>query len=195
MQSKIHPFISKCPCTNFKKLSPSRVVHSTFPSSICLSFRCSFIYSHPTRQLCQILVMYPSDSIHSFIFCPLIHSCIPPSYHAFIHSFFHHYVLSSTYQYIYLFILPFTNTFNLSSIYHLPIHLSIDPFTSNDSSLHFSTHTAIHLSTLPSFHSSFHHSIIYPPIQSLLSSIFTSFDPSKHSLPLYPCCPHQEIPH
>ena len=49
-----------------------------------LSFRHSSNYSHPTRQFSQILVMYPSQSIHRLILCPLTHSSIPPSYHASI---------------------------------------------------------------------------------------------------------------
>lgn len=102
--------------------------------------------------------------------CPLIHLSI----HLFIHP-------------------SFTSTFNLSPICLLPIYLSIDPFSSNDSCL--STHAAIHLSILPYINFSFHHSIMHPSIQSLLWSLFTSLDPSKHPLPLYPCHPHQEIPH
>ena len=120
-------------------------------------------------------------------FCPIpTHVLIGMK--SFIHTFTH---LS-----IHLFIHPsLTSTFNLSPICLLPIDLSIDPFSSNDSSFCLSTHAAIHLSILPSINFSFHHSIMHRSIQSLLSSIFTSLDPSKHPLPLYPCHPHQGIPH
>ena len=49
--------------------------------------------------------MYPSESINPLSYDTFIHPSFLPCIHLTIHSLFHHCVLSSTYQYIYLFIL------------------------------------------------------------------------------------------